>query len=387
MRTATAHTDLTDGAAAGAALADQIRAGFTEPPSALIVFASPEYDHAALLGALMDEFPDSLLIGSSSAGEFTRASFGDNTACALALHSEDTRFAIGVGQDLAASPKTAAADILASFQGREELVLHRAALLLTDTLAGRSPELIQELVLATGAQYEFFGGGAGDNGRFERTVVFHGRQVLSNAAVALEILSPRPLGIGIGHGWEPAADAMRVTAAEGKRLISLNGLPAVDAFEAHAAATGQPFDPDTPLSFFLHNILGIEVPGGFQLRAPMSVDAGGGVQCAAEIPIGSRVRIMRTTAEASRVAADRATTAALAKLGGQTPGVALFFDCAATRFRVGDQYTAELEVVRDRLDMLPMAGCITYGQIARAEGQFDTFQNCTALVCVLAAGP
>ncbi len=387
MRTATAHTDLPDGAAAGADLVRQIRAGLAEMPSALVVFASPEYDHAALLGVLMDEFPDSLLVGSSSAGEFTRSSFGDNTACVLALRSGDIRFAVGVGQGLAASPKAAATEILAAFKGREELVLHRAALLLTDALAGRGPELIQELVLATGAQYEFFGGGAGDNGRFERTVVFHGREVLSDAAVALEILSPRPLGIGIGHGWEPAADAMRVTASDGMRLISLNGFPAVDAFEAHALATGQPFDPENALPFFLHNILGIEVPGGFQLRAPMSVDAEGGVQCAAEITVGSQVRIMRTTAEASRVAADRAATAALAKLGGQTPGVALFFDCAATRFRVGDQYTAELEAVRDRLDRLPMAGCITYGQIARAEGQFDTFQNCTALVCVLPAEP
>ncbi len=386
MKIATAHTDLGDAGAAGAALAGQIRDEFAGSPDALILFASPDYEHATLLGALMDAFPHCLLVGSTSAGEFTRSSFGDNTACALALGGGEIRFAAGIGRGLAASPQTAAAEILASFEGREDPVLHRAALVLTDALAGGGPELIQELVLATGAQYEFFGGGAGDNGRFKRTMVFHGREASSDAAVALEILSPQPLGIGIGHGWEPAADAMRVTASEGQRLIGLNGFPAVDAFEDHAAASGQLFDPTNALPFFLHNILGIEVPGGFKLRAPMSVDAEGAVHCGAKIPIGSRVRIMRTTAEASRVAAERAATAALARLGDQTPGVALFFDCAATRFRMGDQYTAELEVVRDRLDALPMAGCITYGQIARAEGQFDTFQNCTALVCVLPAG-
>lgn len=389
MKTATAHTDLPEAAAAGDALARQIAQGLGggrgEAPDALIVFASPDYDHAVLLGTLMDAFPGALLVGSSSAGEFTRTSFGDGTACVLALRGDECRFALGVGRNLSGSPERAAAGILSSFRGRDEPGLHRAALVMTDALAGRSPELIQELVLATGAQYEFFGGGAGDGGRFERTVVFHGREVLADAAVALEMLSPRPIGIGIGHGWEPAAEAMRVTAAEGTRLVSLNGFPAADAFEAHAEATGQRFDPGNALPFFLHNILGIEVPGGFQLRAPMTVDGQGAVTCAAEIPVGSRVRIMRSTAAASRLAADRAATAALAKLGGHEPGVALFFDCAATRFRVGDQYTAELEVVRERLRSLPLAGCITYGQIARGEGQFDTFQNCTALVCVFPA--
>ena len=384
MKTATAHTDLPEAGAAGAALAAQIRETVAKP-HALIVFASPSYDHAVLLGALSDAFPESLLLGSSSAGEFTRSSFGDDTVCALALHSDEMRFAVGVGRDLATSPAGAAAQILSAFQGRDEPVLHRAAMVLTDALAGRGPDLIGELVLATKAQYAFFGGGAGDNGHFVRTVVFHGREVLSDAAVALEILSPRPLGIGIGHGWEPAAAAMRVTAAEGRRLLSLNGLPAADAFEDHAANTGQAFDPENALPFFLHNILGIEGPSGYELRAPMSVDIDGAVHCAAEIPTGSRVRIMRSTAEASRVAAERATDAALAKLGDQAPGVALFFDCAATRFRVGDQYTLELEAVRNRLQSLPMAGCITYGQIARGDGQFDTFQNCTALVCVLPA--
>ena len=385
MKTATAHTDLRDPAAAGQALAAQVAAGLSEQPHALLLFASPSYDHTLLLGALAAAFPGAVLVGSTSAGEFTHASSGDDTACLLALHSDELRFAVGVGRSLRASPSRAAADILSGFRGQSEATLHRAALVLTDALAGSGPELIEQLVLATKAQYQFFGGGAGDNGRFANTPVFHGTEVLSDAAVALEILSPRPLGVGIGHGWEPAAEPMRVTAAEGRRLVGLNGLPALDAFEAHAEATDQAFDPGNALPFFLHNIIGIEVPGGYQLRAPISVDADGAVHCAAEIPLGSRVRIMRSTVEASRLAAERATEAALSKLGGQRPGVALFFDCAATRFRVGDAYTAELEAVRGGLDDLPMVGCITYGQIGRAEGQLDTFQNCTALVCVLPA--
>ena len=256
---------------------------------------------------------------------------------------------------------------------------------MTDALAGHAPDLIQELMVATKTQYQLFGGGAGDDAQFKRTVVFNGTDVLADAAVALEIVSTHPIGVGVGHGWEPAAETMRVTESVGLRLIGLNGLPAVEAFEAHADEIGQPFDPKAPLPFFLHNILGIETPGGYQLRMRLSADADGSLNMAGEIPVGSRVRIMRTTLEASLTATQRATATAMAKLDGRKPGVALFFDCAATKIRIGDQYTMELEAVRSQLHDLPMVGCITQGQFGRATGQFDAFHNCTAVVCVLPA--
>ncbi len=385
MEKATAYTDLPDAAEAGAMLGRQILAELSGAPDAIIVFAAPSYNHAKLLVALKAKCPDAILIGSSSAGEFTHAAHGEGAACALALKSDETRFALGVGRDLHASATTAAQQIVSTFQGVEEPTLHRAALVMTDALAGHAPELIQELMVATKTQYQLFGGGAGDNARFTRTVVFNGTEVLTDAAVALEIVSPNPIGVGVGHGWEPAADTMRVTEAYGLELVGLNGLPAVEAFEAHAEETGQAFDPKSPLPFFLHNILGIETSAGYQLRMPLAVNEDGSLHLAGEIAVGSRVRIMRTTLEASLVATEQATAAALSKLDGRKPGVALFFDCAATKIRIGDQYTRELEAVRSQLLDLPMVGCVTHGQIARAAGQYDAFHNCTAVVCVLPA--
>ena len=383
MEKATAYTDLSDATAAGEMLARQVMAELSGTPDAIIVFAAPSYDHARLLTALETQCPGAILTGSSSAGEFTHVSHGEGAACALALKSDETRFALGVGRDLHASATAAAHQIVSTFRGVEEPTLHRAALVMTDALAGHAPELIQQLMVATKTQYQLFGGGAGDNARFTRTVVFNGTEVLSDAAVALEIVSPHPIGVGVGHGWEPAADIMRVTEADGLTLIGINGLPAVEAFEDHAEETGQSFDLQAPLPFFLHNILGIETSGGYQLRMPLAVEANGALHLAGEIPVGSRVRIMRTTLEASLVATENATIAALSKLEGRKPGVALFFDCAATKIRIGDQYTRELEAVRSQLRDLPMVGCITHGQIARASGQYDAFHNCTAVVCVL----
>jgi hypothetical protein len=176
-----------------------------------------------------------------------------------------------------------------------------------------------------------------------------------------------------------------VTEAEGVKLISLNGLPAAEVFQAHAAKTGQKLDPDTPIPFFLHNILGIDTPSGHKLRVPLAILEDGGVLCASEAPQDSIVRIMRSTHQSTVEAAREAADAALLALGGYKPQAALFFDCVATRLRMGQAFARELSVVRDRLSGVDLTGCNTHGQIARAEGQFQGFHNCTAVVCLLPA--
>jgi hypothetical protein len=191
--------------------------------------------------------------------------------------------------------------------------------------------------------------------------------------------------VGVSHGWEPASEPYRVTEAEGVKLISLNALPAAEVFEAHAVETSQTLDPDAPVPFFLHNILGIETPNGHKLRVPLAILEDGAVLCASEAPQGSIVRIMRSTHKSTVEAAESAAEAAMKALGDHKAQAALFFDCVATRLRMGQGFARELSAVRDRLGDVDLTGCNTHGQIARAEGQFQGFHNCTAVVCLLPA--
>lgn len=382
---AVVYTSEQDSLAAARDLAQKARAALSgEAPDAVILFASPRYDHPALLRALNDACAPRVLVGASSAGEFTSEKHGDGLACALALRSDTLQFAAGVGRGLARDRAAAARSITSSFRGLgKENHVFRSALVMTDALAGHADDLVDQLTLATAGKYQFFGGGAGDDAQFRRTQVFHGTEALSDAAVALEILSDKPLGIGVGHGWDPASPPLRVTETLGMQLVSLNGVPAVEAFEQHAQRTGQSFDPELPLPFFLHNILGIETGSGHRLRVPLSVGKGGSVACASEVPTGATVHIMRTTGQSAVEAASRATQAAIAGLGGHKPKVALFFDCVATRLRIGDAFGFELASVAKSLGATSFVGCNTHGQIARAPGQFGGFHNCTAVVCVL----
>lgn len=374
-----------DSAQAGSELGRRIREGFRgAAPDAIIAFASAQHDYGKLLAVLAESAGTEVIVGSSSAGEFTHSTRGEGHVSALAVRSETMEFAVGVGCRLKEDPGKTAANVVSTFRGLTGSVRpYRAALVMSDALAGYADAVVEALTVVTGGNYKFFGGGAGDDGRFKETYVFAGTKALNDAVVALEILSDQPIGVGVSHGWVPASAGMRVTEVDGSRLVSLNGAPAVEAFEAHAHATGQKFDPAEPLPFFLHNIIGIENAGNYRLRVPLAVADDGSVLCAARIPPSSLVHIMKTTTESAVLAAEQATRAALQALGGRRPSGALVFDCVATRLRMGRAFDEELKACASLLEPAGFVGCNTYGQIARAEGQFGGFHNCTAVVCVL----
>ncbi len=384
-RAATAITTVEDSHSAGRALGQQIHDAFAgAAPDAVIVFAAPHYDHAALLTALEQTCHPDQLVGCSSAGEFRGSELHQDGASALALIAPEMSFRAALGKGMASDRERVVSELLAAFAGPHmPQYRYRTALVLADALNGYTDDLIERLAQRTAGSYQFVGGGAGDNARFQRTSVFFGHEVHSDATVALEILSNKPLGIGVSHGWMPATPPMRATEVDGLRVLGLNAAPAAEAFEGFAASLSQTFDRQDPLPFFLHHILGIETPGGYQLRVPLAVQEDGAILCAADIPEGALVHIMQTSQAQASNAAATAARLAVSQLDDNEPAVALFFDCVATRLRLGSGFGQELESLQSSLGELASVGCNSHGQIAGADGQFSGFHNCTAVVCAI----
>jgi len=370
---------------AGALLAQDVLAKLSGArPDALIVFASPQIATTPLLEALQGGCNPRFMVGCSSAGEFSGSGNGDGSVSVMAIQGEDMRFNAALGRGLSQGPAQALDQLMPVFTGAEHPQFpHRCALVLADALAGHTDELVDAMTLRTGGNYQLFGGGAADDARFQQTHVFFGTDVHTDAVVVLEMLSKRPLGLGVRHGWQPAGEALRVTEAEGNRVLSMNAIAAADVFAAHARRTGQRFDRAEPMPFFLHNVLGIDTGDGYKLRVPLAINEDGSVSFAAAVPAGATVRLMSTGANSAADAARQATMAALDGLRGARHAGSLLFDCAATRLRLGRGFDGELAAVAATLDSHNFAGCNTYGQIARAEGQFSGFHNCTAIVCAI----
>ncbi|MFC0250988.1 FIST signal transduction protein [Massilia consociata] len=350
----------------------------------LIVFASPEFAFQPLLSALETACQPRLLVGCSSAGEFSGCSTGTASVSVMAIRTDDILFRAGLGKGLRSNPSSALDQVMPVFSGGDHPEFpYRSALVLTDALAGYVDEIIHEMTVRTGGTYQLFGGGAADDAEFHETHVFIGTEEHTDAIVVLEMLSKKPIGLGVRHGWQPSSPALRVTEALGNRLVSLNATPAVEVFAEHAHATGQTFDPADPLPFFLHNVIGIDTGDGYKLRVPLTLNDDGSISCAAEVPVGATVRIMAADVSSACEAARQASAAALAGLEGGEHAGSLLFDCAATRLRLGREFGAELDAVAATLGSDNFVGCNTYGQIARSTGQFSGFHNCTAIVCAI----
>lgn len=384
-RVSFSHTAFDDSAQAGEFLGRDLRAKLEgEAPDVVLVFSSSRHSSSSLLRALRETSGCPHLVGSTCAGEFIAGALGTGSVSAMAIRAPEMRFSIGMGKHFGTNLSQAVDELVAGLQGIQDYTYpFRTLLVLTDALAGQAEEIMELLNQQTGGVYQIFGGGAGDDAKFERTEVFRGVESHAGAVVALEICSKKPFGIGVAHGWRPASPTYRVTRSIGAKLVSLNASPAVEIFRKHAAKTGQPFDAASPMPFFLHNILGIETPHGIKLRVPLQIGGDGSIQCAAEVPEGAMVRIMASNDESSTEAAREAARAALETLGEGKPKAAIFFDCVATRLKMGRAFAGELDAMDQELGGIPYVGCNTYGQIARVEGQFNGFHNCTAVVCVI----
>lgn len=383
--TVSAYTDIADSREAGLFIAEKILTGLNgASPDVVILFASSTYDYKDLLKAVNEGTKSRIVVGCSSAGEFTNEIRGEASASAIAIKSDMMAFSAVLHKDLSGSVSAAAEKIAKSFTEANNVEYpYRTALVLADALAGYTDTLIEQINLQTAGTYQLFGGGAGDDAKFTHTEVFLGTETASNAVVALEILSKKPVGIGVRHGWEPASKPMRVTEVEGMTLVSLNAIPAVEVIEEYAAATGQEFNREDPIPFFLHNVIGIQTPQGYKLRVPLTVNEDGSVGCASDIPAGSVAYFMKTTSESAVQAAREATDDALLQLNGNEVGGALVFDCVATRLRIGKSFDKELQAISEAIPGASFVGCNTYGQVSRVDGQFSGFHNCTAVVCVL----
>jgi hypothetical protein len=84
---------------AASEIIEQLQASEDSGSSAIIVFASPDYDHKGLLESLNANFPETAIVGSSSAGEFTKGDVAAGVVC-LGLSGEDVDFQTAVGTGL-----------------------------------------------------------------------------------------------------------------------------------------------------------------------------------------------------------------------------------------------------------------------------------------------
>lgn len=327
-----------------------------DPCALVVVFTSPDADLAAVALAGTELFPDTPVVGCTTAGEISSSGYAEHEIVAIGFRASHFRAQVAVISNLAALDSEAAAAQAVRLRvehGPEEPPWRwEFAFLLTDGLSRREDQLVTALRLGLGT-IPLFGGSAGDGLDFRRTFVLADGRFRSDAAVLVLLRSRCRIEVFKFDNLEPVPIKMIVTDAEPERRI-VRELNAAPAAQEYARLIGHDPANLSPFTFASHPVV-VRVGGQHHVRAIQKVEPNGDLVFFSAIDEG----LVLTLAEPMPIAGH--LERALGALGrrGQ-PEAILACDCILRRLAV-EQVQGMREVSRI-LSAHHVVGFSTYGE-------------------------
>ncbi|MEI9951697.1 MAG: FIST N-terminal domain-containing protein [Pseudomonadota bacterium] len=248
-------------------------------PSFGFLFLGPKHDVAHAAASAQKQLGRAPLLTSTTAGELTELGYSHDGLVVMLVASDSFEFKANLALGLKAQVAKVAERLCdglgdtkrtAQSGGRR----HMTTVLLTDGLAGTGEDLVQQMFERMHSVSRIVGGAAGDEAKFDRTLVGLGATVAADSAVALHVFSRKPWGVGVDHGLRPTSSPMRVTRAKDNVVHEIDGAPAFEAYRAHAAKRGITLSHANAAPYMIANEIGIHFFERItRARAPLSTDA------------------------------------------------------------------------------------------------------------------
>jgi hypothetical protein len=376
------------GRLAGEAMMDRFG---PDGPKAVIVYATMNHDHPALLEGLRSALaPSALLFGCSVQGVVAGGDMmedgmalgvmgfgGADLLCAAAVEREVQQDAREKGRVMGRRLKQQL--------GHEP----KAVVVIYDSLCGLDVE-----AMLAGLRLEvdcpLIGGGAGQPwGRPAQTFQFWDQEVFSHGAFAFALSGPFSTEIGICHGTTSLGMKNVITKASGNFVFEIDGKRAADVW---MQATGCKKIEMIHQSHMACWALGIERrytvqgPDGRKdevacmIRGAFGFDLSTGAMIVqAAIPEGSRVEIHHRTVDHVLRGTEKMAQELAGRLTGRKPWAVLGFECAARTFPFLGPAQTMKEHEQLRAAVAPEAawfGMMAWGEIAPC-GCEPAFHNYT----------
>ncbi|MCW8916035.1 MAG: FIST C-terminal domain-containing protein [Magnetovibrio sp.] len=327
-------------------------------------FSSPDF-----YNVLRHHFPESFLVGCSTAGEITNDGVEDKTTVVTALHFDRTNIQVA---------SATAAEITDSFNAGKTIGEQLSApnlsgvLLFSKGLEVNGSSLIDGIVSSVGKAVPISGGLAGDDGAFQRTLVLTNNTISETGVVGVGLYgNALRFGHGSFGGWEPFGPARKVTRTEGNILYELDGENALDIYKRYLGD----FSKDLPASglLFPFEILNKNhEPTGLIRTILGTNESEGSLILAGTVRENGYLRLMHATTDALVAGAEKAAIAS--KINGTLPEekLALLVSCVGRKLVMGDQVEDEVEIVAKHLGQnVTLSGFYSYGEISPMQGILD----------------
>jgi hypothetical protein len=352
-------------------------------PSAVIVFPAPAPDLADDV-AFAQSLTAAPIVGMTGNGTLAAEGAMEESCSALAL-ADPAQVAVRVETAASDDPVDAGRRAAGAALGAIESTSGSSVLLLfVDTRSGDQADVIAGAYEAAGPRVPLAGGAAAGSDPFQ---IADGK-LLTNSVVAVAIVTPGPIGVGIAHGCQPRSAPSIVTKASGRAVLQLDGRRAEDVYLEKLDALDAPLD-DAAFEALavVHPLAQPELSGDVRLRHVLGRTGDGGLVCATHVPANAAVEFTDEEPDGIVVSAWDGVTSALAQLGGAPARAALIFDCAGRKHALavhGETLERESHALIASLGdpPPPVAGLYTRGEIGRVRGAKGDRNHAVVVVAI-----
>lgn len=361
-------------------------------PVLVMLFASINQPLQAIQTLVAGEFSKAVVMGSSTAGEFTGEGDTQGAVVAWALAGDfavRARMAIGLRSRLEEAVAEAVADLAEPMEGYP----HRTAFVLLDSMAGNAEEATLLTSALLGSEIRLAGGAAADDLVMQGALVGLGDRVVTDSLCVAVLHGKSSIGIGVCHGHVPLSGPLVVTRSQGNVVYELNGRPAWDVWLEETAGRMQELGIDPASLHVRENMVdflnrfeaGLKLGSEYKVRVPMlRGEDGHSLGFACGIPEKTVLRVMESIDERQIASAREAVRRSRENLGGHEIAGALIFDCSCRKSILRHNFGKAVAAMRDELSGAPLAGFETYGEIAMEVGEMSGFHNTTTVAVTFA---
>ena len=335
--------------------------GWDSPGTLIVAFGASRFPDSGPLDELLAAYPQSTVIGCSTAGEVIGDRIYDDSWVVAVAEFEGTRIRSTSAPVAAAAGSRDAGRTLAADLLEPDLA---GVFVLSDGIEINGSELVRGLNSVLPPEVVTTGGLAGDGDRFERTWVLSDGLVRSGHVAAVGLYGDRvTIGHGSRGGWDMFGLERLVTRSDGNVLYELDGRPALALYKEYLGELADGL-PATALLYPLS--LRSQAHDREVVRTILSIDEQAeSMTFAGDIPRGSYVQLMR--ANFDRVIGGAEGAAALAAQSGSPAGdvLAIAISCVGRRLVLGERTEEEVEATIDALpDGTAQVGFYSYGELS-----------------------
>jgi hypothetical protein len=333
------------------------------PQTLVVLFGSSSYiDAPDPIMELIHQYPTSVVIGCSTAGEILGTEIFDDSVSAMVVRFKQTRLKTASAPVKSADESFGAGQYIARQLNEPSL---KGMVVLSDGLHVNGSELVRGLNSVVPPSVVVTGGLAGDGDRFSRTWVMQNRQPQTGYVTAVGFYGDR---IRIGHGskggWDRFGPERLVTKSKGNVLFELDQRPALQLYKEYLGDRASGL-PATGLLFPLALRADQQDPKSL-VRTILAVNENEqSLTFAGDIPEGTLAQLMKANFDRLVHGASEAASSTNLSRDSGSPTLAIAISCVGRRLVLGERTEEEIEAT---LEVLPKGtqqiGFYSYGEIS-----------------------